>query len=179
MPIETITIDTEQWAVVPMELLSELAESLACELDARYPACNRAYPSQERKYQSAMEPVFKSRALLLTQQPEQAQQSDDVLAAALDNLMHDNYERSQCGSKNRQADADLIRAALARTQHPAPRPVPISERLPTAADADVTESVWLFNKMVRKWYLYHWRDVETAYISHWLPTGLQRPEVVP
>lgn len=70
MPIETITIDTEQWAVVPMELLSELAESLACELDARYPACNRAYPSQERKYQSAMEPVFKSRALLLTQQPE-------------------------------------------------------------------------------------------------------------
>lgn len=74
MTIKTITIDTDQWAVVPMELLSELAESLACELDARYPACNRAYPSQERKYQSAMEPVFKSRALLLTQQPEQAQQ---------------------------------------------------------------------------------------------------------
>lgn len=58
------------------------------------------------------------------------------------------------------------------------RPVPTSERLPTAADADVTESVWLFNKMVSKWYLYHWRDVETAYISHWQPTGLVRPAEV-
>ena len=32
---------------------------------------------------------------------------------AIDNLVHDNYERSQAGSRNRQADAELIRAALA------------------------------------------------------------------
>ena len=38
---------------------------------------------------------------------------DDVLSDAIDNLIHDNYERSQCGSRNREADANLIRAALA------------------------------------------------------------------
>jgi DnaJ-class molecular chaperone len=37
----------------------------------------------------------------------------DHLNDAIDNLVHDNYERSQAGSRNRQADADLIRAALA------------------------------------------------------------------
>jgi hypothetical protein len=37
----------------------------------------------------------------------------DYLNDALDNLVYDNYERSQAGSRNRQADADLIRAALA------------------------------------------------------------------
>lgn len=40
---------------------------------------------------------------------------DDVLSAALDNLVHDNYERSFCGSKNREADADMIRTALSLT----------------------------------------------------------------
>lgn len=39
---------------------------------------------------------------------------DDVLADALSNLEHDNYERSYSGSKNRESDAALIRAALAQ-----------------------------------------------------------------
>lgn len=39
--------------------------------------------------------------------------SDDVLADALTNLEHDNYEQSYSGYKNRQADVELIRAALA------------------------------------------------------------------
>lgn len=38
--------------------------------------------------------------------------SDDVLADALTNLEHDNYEKSYSGYKNRQADIELIRAAL-------------------------------------------------------------------
>lgn len=38
--------------------------------------------------------------------------SDDVLADALNNLEHDNYEQSYSGYKNRQADIELIRAAL-------------------------------------------------------------------
>lgn len=40
--------------------------------------------------------------------------SDDVLADALTNLEHDNYEQSYSGYKNRQADIALIRASLAR-----------------------------------------------------------------
>ena len=38
--------------------------------------------------------------------------SDDVLADALSNLEHDNYERSYSGYKDRQADIGLIRAAI-------------------------------------------------------------------
>ncbi|AQZ93252.1 hypothetical protein ACFSB1_11270 [Halopseudomonas phragmitis] len=37
----------------------------------------------------------------------------DHVALALDNLVYDNYERSQAGSRARQADADLIRYAIA------------------------------------------------------------------
>jgi hypothetical protein len=49
-------------------------------------------------------------------EPAPAQDERDLpghLNDAIDNLVHDNYERSQAGSRNRQADADLIRAALA------------------------------------------------------------------
>lgn len=118
MTIKTITIDTEQWAVVPRDVLD------------RFPEIN---PS--------------------------------------------NYDHDDACRLNAWG-VELVLAAAPQpeqAQQPAPRPVPTSERLPTAADADVTESVWLFNKMVSKWYLYHWRDVETAYISHWQPTGLVRP----
>lgn len=42
----------------------------------------------------------------------------DALFDALSNLEHDNYERSYSGSKNREADAGLIRAALERYAAP-------------------------------------------------------------
>ena len=90
-------------------------------------------------------------------------------------FLANGHSIGQCFDMMKFAKAELIKS---KKNKPAPRPVPTSERLPTAADADVTESVWLFNKMVSKWYLYHWRDVETAYISHWQPTGLVRPAEV-
>jgi hypothetical protein len=56
-----------------------------------------------RDWQAAVEPA-----------PAQDERElPDYLNDALDNLVYDNYERSQAGSRNRQADADLIRAALA------------------------------------------------------------------
>lgn len=42
----------------------------------------------------------------------------DALVDALSNLEHDNYERSYSGSKNRESDAALIRAALAQMVEP-------------------------------------------------------------
>ena len=53
-----------EFVVIEKALLSELAESLAAELDARYPECNRSYPHIERRYQSEMEPVIKARTIL-------------------------------------------------------------------------------------------------------------------
>lgn len=44
----------------------------------------------------------------------------DYLMDALDNLVHDNYERGYRGAQNRQEDAELIRCALRRS-HPAPQ----------------------------------------------------------
>ena len=45
-------------------LLKVLADELASELDARYPANIRKYPSEEAHYQRDMENVYKAYALL-------------------------------------------------------------------------------------------------------------------
>ena len=50
----------------------------------------------------------------------------DYLMDALDNLVHDNYERSYRGAQNRQDDAELIRCALRRS-HPAPQVAGLTE----------------------------------------------------
>lgn len=50
----------------------------------------------------------------------------DYVLDALDNLIHDNYERSYRGAKNRQDDAELIRCALRRS-HPAPQVAGLTE----------------------------------------------------
>lgn len=52
------------YKLVPVDLLSELAESLASELDVRYPASVRSYESQDRKYQAEMEPVLTARQII-------------------------------------------------------------------------------------------------------------------
>lgn len=186
MTIKTITIDTDTHVVVPrvptQEMVRAGADSLDTFMDAVVIECYEAM-------------------IAAAPQPEQAQQDGGVWS----DTGHAEADRviNRLGSSDPDFDdcaaaVALIRTLIANMKGPdgfatwkdaavaerlrrvnaqlsTPRPVPTSERLPTAADADVTESVWLFNKMVSKWYLYHWRDVETAYISHWQPTGLVRP----
>ena len=48
----------------------------------------------------------------ITAKPSEAEGVADHIGAAIDNLVHDNYERSQAGSRYRQIDADLIRTTL-------------------------------------------------------------------
>jgi len=65
----------------------------------------------------------------------------DELSDALANLEHDNYERSYGGSKNREADAALIRAALvAQTSAQAPAASPDSPHYEMAFICRVLES---------------------------------------
>lgn len=52
------------YILVPVDLLSELAESLACELDARYPETIRSYEWKDREYQAEMEPVLTARRII-------------------------------------------------------------------------------------------------------------------
>ena len=50
------------------EIISELADDLAIELDMRYQSRHQ-YPSEQRKYENEMAVVNKARALLAKEQP--------------------------------------------------------------------------------------------------------------
>lgn len=72
------------------------------------------HPGPDRDYYRGLA----RKVAALTQQPAAPSAEPpyeiDALFDALSNLEHDNYERSYSGSKNREADAGLIRAALER-----------------------------------------------------------------
>lgn len=130
---ETITIDTEQWAVVPRALLEEIVESPACELDARYPACNRSYPSQERKYLAEMEPVVKAREILAAAPRPEAVQSAPLSDSDLVKLIYRAgltksrellYEKSKDGIEVDYPTVEARKLADLLAQQPAPVPVP-------------------------------------------------------
>ena len=75
----------------------------------------------------------------------------DYLNDAIDNLVHDNYERSQAGSRNWQADAELIRAALATLAEQ--QPVAWQHKKPTVNDSGeiVGYSAWTNGKGLDWW----------------------------
>ena len=50
----------EEWR----EVMTELADDLAIEIDQSYPPERRAYPSEQRRYEREMEIVNRARALL-------------------------------------------------------------------------------------------------------------------
>lgn len=78
---------------------------------------NRHGPDSQRKAQM-QEAIAEAVRQLITKQV--GEPVDDVVSDALDNLIHDNYELSWNGGKAREADANLIRAALANRKQPAP-----------------------------------------------------------
>lgn len=78
-----------EFVLVDRALLTDLCESLAAELDARYPACNRSYPHNELRYKSEMEPVTKAREILAAPKPE----AEPVAVAKTRRHYHD-YEGS-------------------------------------------------------------------------------------
>jgi len=54
----------EEWR----EVMTELADDLAIEIDQSYPPERRAYPSEQRRYENEMQPVYRARALLQSSQ---------------------------------------------------------------------------------------------------------------
>jgi len=59
-----------------------------------------------------------------------------------------------------------------------PAPISTIERLPTEADADCCGQVWALNPCTtRKWWVTHWTYLASNHrYTHWLPTGLTRPQ---
>ena len=66
------------------------------------------------------------------------------------------------------------RAVLAKYGTPTPQPVPLSERLPSAADCDVEDNCWWFDPHADgAWYV----DTFQSCYTHWLPANaLPTPE---
>lgn len=66
-------------------------------------------------------------------------------------------------------------------QHPVQQPIPTSERLPTEADADFTGNVLALDS-TGSWdfwtpaFIFESHSVQSTFFTHWLPTGLKRPE---
>ncbi len=58
-PAVAVPAVTEEWR----EVLRECADDLSIELDQRY-GDSRKYPSEQRKYEAEMQPVYRARALL-------------------------------------------------------------------------------------------------------------------
>lgn len=58
-PAVAVPAVPEEWR----EVLRECADDLAIELDQRY-GDSRKYPSEQRKYEAEMQPVYRARALL-------------------------------------------------------------------------------------------------------------------
>ena len=64
---------------------------------------------------------------------------------------------------------DFLRAALQRWGRPAPEPVSVAERLPTAADCDADGVCWWWSRDMTGWFFCFAADGDRSEWTHWLP----------
>ena len=76
-----------------LALLKELADDLEAELDSRYPASVRAYPSEEARYQRDMEGVYKARELLRGARIDREAEIIDKFMSELDEMLDTPIDR--------------------------------------------------------------------------------------
>jgi hypothetical protein len=70
--------------------------------------------------------------------------------------------------KEYERELDFARAVLARWGNTSPRPIPVTERLPTESDCDSDGNCWRLDNHY-KWGRCHWRIVGKFGDTHWLP----------
>lgn len=160
--LETITIDTEQWAVVPRDLMRRIEDYLSTE----------RVSTGERLYNDVLG------AMRSAPRPEAVRQSDAFLVW-LPRLVAEYEKQARHNEFTPDVSLDFVKRALAEYQHaakqPTPRPVPTSERLPTLDDADPWGNVLAFSKIWDVWSFAHWGTIAKYGNTIWLPTGLVRP----
>lgn len=179
MTTETITIDTDQWAVVPRDL-TKAQEYAGC--------MNGIGPGVSKEVYDVL--------IAAAPRPEPVQQV--VTPELLWSVMRDalqNGSQLECEYRNNEDVYEIFSAKLdaaardradklaAMLQQPAPlpapAPIPTSERLPTEADADPWGDVAWYDDMRECWTISDWHTPPRIYdrfnSTHWQPTGLQRP----
>jgi len=99
--------------------------------------------------------MARARALMVEAQPQPVEPTDEELR-----LLSDDFASygNDCRGLFDDDPVEFARAVLARWGRPAPEPVSVAERLPTAADCDAHE---------RCWWLEEGSDDDAP--THWLP----------
>lgn len=177
----TITINTDEWAVVP-KVLTKAQEYAGC--------MNGIGPGVSKEVYDVL--------IAAAPRPEPVQQPDPWRPNSIkyDHSIHSNPDAKAWADFFVQTFPDLAEkhdlmlglfanAMMAMHDHlmkqPTPRPVPTaiptSERLPTEADADFESNVAAFDGMC--WFLVHWSSLYSGFgkktYTHWQPTHLKRP----
>ena len=104
---------------------------------------------------------LKARARALLAQPEPEKPSDEDLWELYDDKL------GQFGfAEDWPWIRNYARAVLARWGRPTPQPVPVIDRLPSAADCDAEGNCWWFDLHADgAWYV----DTFQSCYTHWLP----------
>jgi len=115
-----------------------------------------------------------ARALLAEAQPQPVGTTDEEWDALKERLW-DHYETRGYQGERFMYEGDFGTALdlarqelLARWGRPAPEPVSLAERLPTAQDCDAEGRCWLWAIHLSGW-IYRSECVSLPGISHWLP----------
>jgi len=108
-------------------------------------------------------------------QPQPAQQGSVPDAKAIIAALR------TCSSITEAEAVVMAQMNLSKPQPEADGWVKCSERLPTEADADVDENVWVYDKAMsnekyRQTRAIWWTVKEVSDYTHWKPTGLKRPQ---
>lgn len=120
-------VNDQDMVKVPRELLSDLAESVECEVEARY-GSTKDHPALARKYASDLEPARQARAILAQpvadEQAEQRQVAQKILDLILEECRywHGRDEARRGGYAILYAAAKEVAASATPIAQAAPQP---------------------------------------------------------
>lgn len=190
MTIQSITIDTEQWAVVPRVPTQEMVNAAKYGVHAGlsvfkwadgYYAMLAAAPRPEAGQQKYQRPVCRGSWALGSAcgKCERCEETRPQQPAPrpVPTCETCNGNGMIGGPSYYQPDEGGVPCPDCAAPRPVPVAIPTSERLPTEVDADWMGFVYAFASDGSGWGLWEWIHVadDPDYLTHWQSTGLTRP----
>jgi hypothetical protein len=116
--------------------------------------------------------MTRARALLAEAQPQPGQPTDEQIESAFREWWKDSFGFPYFGAVPLVACVEWTKAAMARWGRPAPEPVSVAERMPTAQDCGADGLCWFWYPGIYEacfpwWSLEPFERGEQA--THWLP----------
>jgi hypothetical protein len=110
-----------------------------------------------------------ARALLAEAQPQPVAPTDEQIESAFREWWKDSFGFPYFGAVPLVACIEWTKAVLARWGRPAPEPVSLAERRPTAADCDAEGWCWMYAPDGVWWQVLIDAPCVMPEITHWLP----------